>query len=114
MPEQIVRRSQIGEVGVDTGQVIICDPANIDSWVDHEYSDGPGRTHEFSYDGACRESGSRPDRGGWLKIGSTYCTVAESGYGDGVYPVYADYNRGGHIVRLVIYFSDCEKETREE
>lgn len=54
---------------------------------------------EFSYDGACRTTLSRY-RSGELEIGATSAVVFSSGYGDGIYPVYAYKNKDGRIVKV--------------
>jgi len=113
MAERIVQRKKLGSIGVDSGQVMVCDPCYLNDWKDTEFAGGVTqeyRTKAFDYDGACRETCYAPESGGAL--GGFLAVVASSGYGDGEYPVYADYNAEGRIVRLVIDFSDCEEETR--
>jgi len=104
---------QIGEVGVDSGQILICDPCYINSeWT-------PGKKDEdifnkknkgqFSYSGCCLETCDTEDLGGQLnyKKGHAGAGVAvSSGYGDGCYPVYAIYNSDGRVSKLIIDFNE--------
>lgn len=158
------RRVQIGVVGVDSGQILICDPCYINSqWKRNEspcvwniYLDTktkkrwtcalhnpicigadatfetfgtpvssagnltpneliarglwvkqprPEPTGEFSYRGCCQATLS--DRGaGQLIYELGHAGVAfRSGYGDGVYPVYATYNEDGRIIKVEVEMS---------
>ena len=109
---------KLGEIGVDSGQVMVCDPCYLDEWKANEFMGGDkdtARTHEFSYDGACRETCNAPEGGG--QLGDALAVVASSGYGDGTYPVYAEYNREGRLIRLTVEFDeqlDPEEEDDEE
>jgi hypothetical protein len=152
---------QIGVVGVDSGQVLICDPCYIDSEWDSkdEYERDqifdvkfhgvvsvfdmgealknginfmtPLKQYEnmtmnelvkeglakerkvretgvFGYNGCCRATSSK-DLGGQLnyKMGHAGAGVAvSSGYGDGVYPVIAHYNKDGRVSKVEILFDD--------
>jgi hypothetical protein len=155
-------RKKIGVIGVDSGQVVICDPCYIDSEWDHkdEYKrdqvfdvDWLGKvvvvdmanmikrgkgfnspmvrfygdtmntliskglakerpvteTRVFGYNGCCLATHSK-DRGGQLnyKMGHAGAGVAVStGYGDGVYAVYADYDEEGRVKFVTIDFSEA-------
>ena len=115
MPEQIVQRKMLGLFSVDSGQCIIVDPCYLSAWKNNKFwGKDEKRTGEFSYDGACRETCYNENHGGELGTGSggEDAVVSQAGYGDGIYPVYADYNAEGIVVRLVIDFSDCEPESR--
>ena len=160
------KKVQIGVVGVDSGQLLVCDPCYIlsewkgegtqrqlryysdrngDKWAcnyhvtisetetfgfnlftDFEtvFEDGihKGKTpnmlvssgewvenqtpdvDEFSYSGCCSTTLSK-QRGGQLnyKMGHAGVGVAfSSGYGDGCYPVFAEYNDDGRVIRVTI------------
>lgn len=135
---------QIGEVGVDSGQLMVCDPCYIDSeWQQHEMEDTRLLKHkttgevyqyrvhfenydsilldgksvndliaegtliqienkptgEFSYDGACKATLTKESAG---QLGFGLGVAFSSGYGDGVYPVYARKNKDGRIVEVRI------------
>lgn len=68
------------------------------------------KTGEFSYDGVCRETCSEKSSG-CIKNG--IATVFASGYGDGVYPIYAKRNKEGRIIQVIIDMLD-EEITEEE
>lgn len=140
---------QIGEVGVDSGQLMVCDPCYIDSqWKKHEMEDTRLLKHkttgevyqyrvhfenydsilldgksvndliaegtlieienkptgEFSYNGVCQATLSKKGSGQLnYSLGHVGAGVAfSSGYGDGVYPVYARKNKDGRIVEVRI------------
>jgi len=112
---------KLGEIGVDSGQVMVCDPCYLDGWKSNEFitkgNKDTRRTHTFSYDGACRETCHAPEKGG--QLGGALAVVASSGYGDGTYPVYAEYNREGRLIRLTVEFDeqleeDVDDEEEEE
>lgn len=97
---------QVGMIGVDSGQVIIGDPCYLDSWKGHEFaSDRPG---EYSYAGACTATLS--DKGyGNLRYdmghdGAAFACATR--WGDGTYPVYAEFDKDGRVISLTIKFDD--------
>lgn len=87
-----MRRVQIGKVGVDSGQLMVCDPCYIDS----EWG-----SDEFNYKTVCGKT--NPDAQLNYKMGHPGVAVAfDFGYGDGVYPVYATINGEGRIIKVEI------------
>lgn len=105
-------RRRIGEVWVDSGQVMIVDPCYLGDWKDNEFSQENPEDRSFSYAGACNAtlSSGRADQ---LEHGAVASSTA---YGDGVYPVYAERDPDGTIVRLVIEFDErsADDEPEEE
>lgn len=103
-------RVKIGVVGVDSGQVLICDPCYIDSeWQKREFTDDAGVIGEFSYNGACKATLSEITPGsGQLhyRLGHAGAGVASrTGWGDGEYPVYANIDdKTGRVRSLTIKF----------
>lgn len=107
-------RKQIGVVGVDSGQVLVCDPCYIDTLWKRDQSFGPAvepvepkERQEFSYKGCCTQTLS-PAKAGQLIFPLGHAgagVVVTSGYGDGVYPVFAVYNKQGRVAQLVVEFS---------
>ena len=100
----------IGEVAVDSGQLMITDPCYIDGEWRREHvtsigMNGPNDTAVFSYsyDGACRSTGSESGYGnlsfmkGYKGAGVVFATA----WGDGMYPVYAE-KHDGRNVRIYI------------
>ncbi len=145
---------QIGVVGVDSGQLVLCDPCYIDSeWekedfqdikkykhkttgeilqyrVDFDNYESPiakhgGQTmnqlnstgewdqvecddteHNFSYNACCKATLSKEGHGQLkYKMGHNGVGVAFSTtYGDGIYPVFANYNSHGELVSVSVQF----------
>lgn len=83
-------RKQIGTCAVDSGQILLIDPCYINSSWDHENS----------YNEVCDVSLGK-DQAGYVQ--NLLATVTSTGWGDGVYPVYAEY-RDGRIASVTIEF----------
>ena len=96
-----LERKKIGEVGVDSGSLVITDSCYIDAY--WEKPAGENGDYPYSYEGVfdatCNKNG-----GG--NLGNTLGVAFRSGYGDGVYNVYATYNDddvfGSRIVKIEI------------
>lgn len=75
----------IGHIGVDSGQVMIGDPAYLDMFVNDDFTGNEGEEFAgtFSYSGACTTS---LEGGG--ELGRALAVVSNTNYGDGLYPVY--------------------------
>jgi hypothetical protein len=92
----------IGECGVDSGQLMVTDPCYLESWVANEYEDGIGESN-YSYAGACKATLSEKNAGQLHNSHGMSIGVAfSSGYGDGVYPVFAKKDKHGRIVEVKI------------
>jgi len=153
-----LKKVLVGHIGVDSGQVMICDPCYIDSsWKQEAFKNirryrhhgtgdvleygknfydyekkikGYDRTmnemiaakevhevpttpaiHPFSYNACCQATLSE-DGFGELQDGTA--VVTSSGYGDGLYPVYAEMEHG-RVKRVTIeFFSDEDANEDEE
>lgn len=81
----------IGHCGVDSGQILLIDPCYV---YKDEYGSGG------DYDECCQITLSA-ERAGQTALG----VVTESGYGDGVYPVYAQKDANGRIEQVTITFT---------
>lgn len=107
-----MKKIKIGEVGVDSGQLIITDPCYIDSqWKKEKLEqnkDGSFKPakNNFSYPAVCNITLKNPSAGQLnYKMGHPGVAVAFcSGYGDGTYPVYATLNAEGRYIKVEI---DC-------
>ena len=96
-----LERKKIGEVGGDSGSLVITDSCYIDAY--WEKPAGENGDYPYSYEGVfdatCNKNG-----GG--NLGNTLGVAFRSGYGDGVYNVYATYNDddvfGSRIVKIEI------------
>jgi hypothetical protein len=80
---QSTKWKRIGQVGVDSGTVVIADPCYVD---------------KLNYDENPRSTGPYP---------AIYGVISQSGYGDGRYPVYARME-GGRVMELRVVFDTPE------
>ena len=108
----------VGRVGVDAGMVMVGDPCYLDNygkkssdgfeWVATEVeAQKTANKFDYSYSGACAATLSENSAG---ELGLASAVAVSSGYGDGVYPVYATYNGEGRIVRLEVSFDSSDEE----
>jgi len=118
MGERVNGRYKVGQVGVDAGMVMVGDPCYLDKFTDHEYDDAKVEAqkasgkYDYSYSGACAATLSNNSAG---QLGRGDAVAVSSGYGDGVYPVYATYNHEGRIVKLeVIFDADSDEDADED
>jgi len=81
----------IGHCGVDSGQILLIDPCYV---YKDEYGSGG------DYDECCQITLSA-EQAGQTALG----VVTSSGYGDGVYPVYAEKDGNGRVKQVTIVFS---------
>lgn len=107
---ELLTRELIGEVFVDSGQLMIGDPCYLKDWKDGDVEmdrldavqgEAPAAvpSGEYSYQGAC-EATCSPRQVGILNGGEA--AVFSSGYGDGSYKVYAHKNREGRVMRVTV------------
>ena len=109
----------IGSIGVDSGQMMLCDPCYVKDFVNTEPLDltnnGEKYTGEFSYGGACNATLSDKSAG-ILEDG--IAAVCSTGFGDGSYNVYVTYsNEGGwgkRVSEMRIVFIGDEVEDEDE
>ena len=93
----MINEKQIGVCGVDSGQILLCDPCYIDSeWKKEDFDDKKKSKNYFSYNACCKKTLTKNLAGQLnFKLGHAGAgVVVSSGYGDGVYPVYATYEDG--------------------
>jgi hypothetical protein len=104
----------IGHVAVDSGQIMIGDPCYLADWKGHDFGDNnPG---EYSYAGACTATLSEQGYGELnFAMGHPGAAVAcGTRWGDGTYPVTAEFDSDGRVISLTIDFdwsTDDEDET---
>ena len=95
----------IGKFGVDSGQAMIGDPCYLESWKAWDDKAEPFESHknkkgEYSYLGACNAT----IENSYGELGHGSSVVFNTGYGDGVYPVFAEINDDGRVVKIVVDF----------
>lgn len=101
----------IGHFAVDSGQAMVGDPCYLDEWqpwndrVD-DFDEHKNKKGEYSYLGACNATLGQ----GYGQLGVGSAVVFSTGYGDGVYPVYAQFNEEGRVAKIVIDFIGEDEE----
>jgi hypothetical protein len=122
MAERVNGKWLVGRVGVDAGMVMVGDPCYLDKygkessdgfeWVESEVdAQKTKQKYDYSYSGACAATLGDNLAG---ELGRADAVAVSSGYGDGVYPVYAHYNHEGRIERLEVVFSGEDDDDVEE
>lgn len=111
---------KIGTFGVDSGQVLITDPCYVKDFVGDDKEDFDEKkikamqksgVYPYSYNGACartlndeKDKKGNPQRGaGSIGLGCDG-VVANTGFGDGEYPVYARFEDGRCKEIKIIFF----------
>lgn len=101
----MIKKTIIGYCGVDSGQLLITDPCYLKEWKNNKHDANTPPDH-FSYSGACQQTLSK-EMAGQLRnsLNIPIAVATSTGYGDGVYPVYAVYNEDGtRIAKIIIDF----------
>ena len=97
----------IGSFIVDSGQAMVGDPCYLDKWQAEydNFDDYKKSGGQYGYLGACEATLTE----GYGELGNSNSVVFTTGYGDGVYPVYAEFNDDGRIAKIVIDFIGDEE-----
>ena len=100
----------IGHFVVDSGQAIVCDPCYLEyckPWNSEEdnFEDHVNKVGEYGYLGACNATLGK----GFGQLGNQ-AVAFSTGYGDGLYPVYANINEDGRVTKVVIIFDDEDED----
>lgn len=95
----------IGSFAVDSGQAMVGDPCYLDEWEPwndkaEEFDKHIEKAGEYGYLGACGAT----LREGYGVLGTAQAVAFSTGYGDGLYPVYAEINDDGRIAKIVVDF----------
>jgi hypothetical protein len=93
-----MKKEIIGNVWVDSGQLVITDPCYLRDWGGDEF--GKDNEGEYSYAGACTATLSEKQYG-MLETGMA---AAFSTGGDGVFPVEATLDDDGYIISITVSF----------
>ena len=103
-------KTLIGQVAVDSGQIMIIDPCYIggnfntdfDPPEGGEFNDTPTQDeYEMNYNGCCHATLSKKGYGSIENLAIACSTL----YGDGVYPVYAEFDNRDRVKTLTIDFN---------
>jgi hypothetical protein len=105
--KQNTKTIKVGDVGVDSGQVIIVDPCYImDGPHDEAPVHDPADHKTAVYGHPCEVTLSDERCGEFPVKGYATAVASSSGYGDGNYPVYGEINEDGRVVALHVYFDE--------
>ena len=104
----------IGEFSVDSGQAMVGDPCYLDEWKpwnseENNFADHVNKKGEYGYLGACEATLGK----GFGQLGEASAVAFSTGYGDGLYPVYAQINDEGRVALVVIDFTGEYYEEQE-
>jgi hypothetical protein len=94
----------IGSFAVDSGQAMIGDPCYLDEWQPwdseiNKFEEHVNKAGEYSYLGACNATLDK----GYGALGNLG-VVFSTGYGDGLYPVYAEITDDGRVGKIIVDF----------
>jgi hypothetical protein len=109
MKSNVSIRKQIGEVGVDAGLCWIGDPCYIlhhdpmPKTVGEDWDEFCDILHEDGQYPTCKQFNYELGHPG---LG----VVVSTGYGDGVYPVYAEFNEDGRVAKVCVEFIGQDDE----
>lgn len=100
----------IGSFIVDSGQAMVGDPCYLDEWEPwndkaEDFEQWKKSKGKYSYLGAVESTLTE----GYGELGNSNAVVFTTGYGDGIYPVYAEINEDGRVAKIVIDFVGDEE-----
>ncbi len=110
MSEPDIEYVHIGNIGVDTGQVVVGDPGYFEGF-DPAGADQSGKDSDFdfSYSGACAASQHGGGEIGEFKhVPAAHAVVTRTAMGDGIFPVFQVWEDGklvGLHVDLTMQFA---------
>lgn len=92
----------VGHFSVDSGQAMVGDPCYLDDWDTNKNEDWDleGKLGQYSYQGASATTLANS----FGELGRANAVVFSTGYGDGLYPVYAEMSDDGRVSRIIIEF----------
>jgi len=102
---------RIGSFIVDSGQAIVGDPCYLDEWQNwnrdkESFDNHLEKAGQYGYLGACGVTLKE----GYGELDNSRAVAFSTGYGDGYYPVYAEFDEDGRIAKVII---DFEGEVEE-
>ena len=95
-----MKRKIIGQVGVDSGSILISDP----SYINDAFSIQGDDIYDIYPDKQRHRQISTRKTKNTIRV--LIAMTLQTGYGDGVYPVTAHYNKDGRIAKVEIVFDE--------
>jgi hypothetical protein len=91
-----------GHFAVDSGQAMVGDPCYLDDWDTNKNEEWnlDGKLNQYSYHGASATTIA----GNYGELGFSKAVVFNTGYGDGLYPVFVQINNDGRVCKVIIDF----------
>jgi hypothetical protein len=101
-----------GYFTVDSGQAMVGDPCYLDDWDTNKNEEWniEGKAGDYSYHGASATTIANA----YGELGHAKAVVFNTGYGDGMYPVYVELNNDNRVSKVVLDFEgnvNLDKET---
>jgi len=101
-----------GYFTVDSGQAMVGDPCYLDDWDTNKNEEWniEGKAGDYSYHGASATTIANA----YGELGHAKAVVFNTGYGDGMYPVYVELNDDNRVSKVVLDFEgnvNLDKET---
>ncbi len=101
-----------GYFTVDSGQAMVGDPCYLDDWDTNKNEEWniEGKAGDYSYHGASATTIANA----YGELGNAKAVVFNTGYGDGMYPVYVELNNDNRVSKVVLDFEgsvNLDKET---
>ena len=101
-----------GSFAVDSGQAMVGDPCYLDNWDTNKNEEWniEGKVGQYSYQGASATT----IESSYGELGLANAVVFNTGYGDGIYPVYIKLNDDNRVSMVVIDFEGSVDEVEDE
>ena len=101
----------IGYMSVDSGQGMVGDPCYLDEWElwndkSEKFDKHIEKAGQYGYLGACGVTLKE----GYGELGNGRAVAFSTGYGDGLYPVYAELNEDGRVAKIIVEFISEDEE----
>ena len=102
-----------GYFTVDSGQAMVGDPCYLDDWDTNKNEEWniEGKSGDYSYHGASATTIANA----YGELGNAKAVVFNTGYGDGMYPVYVELNDDNRVSTVILDFEgtiDLERENQ--
>ena len=91
-----------GYFTVDSGQAMVGDPCYLDDWDTNKNEEWniEGKAGDYSYHGASATTIANA----YGELGHAKAVVFNTGYGDGMYPVYVELNGDNRVSKIILDF----------